>query len=51
MPIVVLSSSLISLIEAMLEQFIEHKLYGIEVVANLVAVRDGFKSINEDGSA
>jgi 2-hydroxy-3-keto-5-methylthiopentenyl-1-phosphate phosphatase len=51
MPIVVLSGGLIPLIEATLEQFMEHELHGIEVVANSVAVRDGFKSINEDGGA
>jgi 2-hydroxy-3-keto-5-methylthiopentenyl-1-phosphate phosphatase len=51
MPIVVLSGGFIPLIEAALEQFTEHELHGIEVVANSVAVRDGFKSINEHGGA
>lgn len=48
MPIVVLSGGLMPLIEATL---VEYGLRGIEVVANSVAVRDGFESINEDGGA
>lgn len=46
MPIVVLSGGLKPLIETTLQHF---KLLDIEVVANSVTVRDGFKSINEDG--
>ncbi|KAI4215483.1 MAG: hypothetical protein LQ351_001952 [Letrouitia transgressa] len=49
MPIVVLSDGLTSLIKAILEHFMKQELHGIEVVANSVAVRDGFKLINENG--
>ncbi|KAF1961743.1 phosphoserine phosphatase [Byssothecium circinans] len=50
-PIVILSGGLVPLIEATLKQFMEHELHGIEVVANSIAVKDGFKSVNEDGGA
>jgi hypothetical protein len=51
-PIVVLSGGLTPMIEAMLKHLLGHAaLDRIEVVANDVAVRDGFGSVDEDGGA
>ena len=51
-PIVVLSGGLAPMIEAMLEHLLGREARErIEVVANDVAVRDGFESIDADGGA
>lgn len=50
-PVVVLSGGLTTLIEDTLEKLIGHKPQDIEVVANSVVIKEGFKSINEDGGA
>jgi len=51
-PIVVLSGGLAPLIEAMLEHLLGCEARGrIEVVANGVAVQEGFESVDEDGGA
>ncbi|KAK0613666.1 phosphoserine phosphatase [Immersiella caudata] len=51
-PIVVLSGGLTPMIEAMLKHMLGHEaLDRIKVVANDVAVRDGFGSVDEDGGA
>lgn len=50
-PIVVLSGGLVPLIEATLERFIGGDMRGIQVVANEVAVREGFESVDQDGGS
>ncbi|KAG7285712.1 hypothetical protein NEMBOFW57_008005 [Staphylotrichum longicolle] len=50
-PIVVLSGGLAPMIEATLKHFVGHETAEIEVVANSVAVREGFASVNHDGGA
>lgn len=50
-PIVVLSGGLAPMIEATLKRFVGHETAGLEVVANSVAVREGFESVNHDGGA
>ncbi|KAI1123701.1 HAD-like domain-containing protein [Nemania abortiva] len=48
-PVVILSGGLTPIIRALLSVAIGHELDGIEIVANSVVVREGFKTIDEGG--
>lgn len=48
-PIVVLSSGMVPIIRALLVKLLGEELDNIQIVANQVKVREGKKSINEEG--
>jgi 2,3-diketo-5-methylthio-1-phosphopentane phosphatase len=50
-PLIILSGGLTPIIQALLSRAIGHELRGVEIVANSVVVREGFRSVNDEGGA